>query len=68
MENKENKAVQLSAAPVPDEYSDWNDARALAFAIREVKRPAVKRLPFSDSPVKRNALVVTQANHSQATL
>ena len=57
MEDKENKAVQLSEAPSPDKYSEWDDA--LALSIREVKRPAAKqRLPFSDTPVKRNALLV----------
>ena len=59
MEDKENKAVQLSEAPSPDKYSEWDDA--LALSIREVKRPAAKqRSPFSDIQVKRNASIVQQ--------
>ena len=59
MEDKENKAVQLSEAPSPDEYSEWDDA--LAFSIKEVKRPAdMHRLPFSDTPVKLNVSLVLQ--------
>ena len=59
MEDKENNAVQLSEAPSHDKESEWEDA--LAFSIREVKRPAAKqRLPFSDTPVKRNASLVPQ--------
>ena len=59
MEDKENKAVQLLANPSPDKYSDWDDA--LAFSTREVKQPAAKqRLPFSDTPVRRNISLVSQ--------
>ena len=59
IDDKENKAVKLSAGPVPDEYSEWGDA--LAFSTRKDKKPVVRRMPLSDSPVKRNALVVQQA-------
>ena len=52
--------MQLSEAPSPDKYSEWDDA--LAFAIKEVKLPAAKqRLPFSDTPGKRNVSLVSQA-------
>ena len=59
MEDKENQAVKLSGAPFPDKCSEWDDA--LAFSTKEVKRPAAKqRLPFSDTPVRRNASLVPQ--------
>ena len=55
-DDKENKAVQLSVVPVRGEVSN------LAFSIKEAKRPAVsKRLPYSNSPVKRNALVAMKS-------
>ena len=56
--DKENKDLQRSLAPISGEVSNSGDA--LAFSIKEPKRPAVKRHPFSNNPVKRNALVVTQ--------
>ena len=59
MEDKENKAVQLSEAPSPDKYSEWDDA--LAFSVKEVKRQAAKQLlPFRDTLVKRNASLAPQ--------
>ena len=61
IDDKENKAVKLSADPVPDEYSEWDDHDALAFSTRKDKKPVVRRTPFGDSLVKRNALVVQQA-------
>ena len=55
MEDKENMAVKPPSAPSPDKYSDWDDA--LAF----VPPPAAKqRLPFSDTPGKRNVSLVPQ--------
>ena len=54
--DKENEAVQLSTVHVRGEVSDSDDD--LAFSIKEAKRQAVNRLPFSNSPVKRNVLVV----------
>ena len=57
-EDKGNKALQLSEVHVCGEVSDSDDD--LAFAIKEARRLAVKRLPFSNSPVKRNSLVVMQ--------
>ena len=58
-DDKENKALQLSVVPVRCEVSDLDDD--LAFSIKVTKRLAVKRLPFSNSPVKRNALVVMKS-------
>ena len=55
-QDKENTDLQRSLAHVTGEVSDSDDD--LAFSINEAKRPAVKRLPFSNSPVKRNALVL----------
>ena len=56
MEDKENMAVKPPSAPSPDKYSDWDDA--LAF----VPPPAAKqRLPFSETPGKRNVSLVPQA-------
>ena len=58
-DDKENKSVQLSLVPVRGEVSDSDDD--LAFSIKETKRQAVKRLPFSNSQVKRNTLVVMKS-------
>ena len=58
-DDKENKPMQKSLAPVSGEVSYSDDD--LAFAIKETKRPAVKKLPFSNSPVKSNALVVMKS-------
>ena len=58
-DEKENEAVQLSTVHVRGEVSDSDDD--LAFSIKEAKRPAVKRLPFSNSQVKRNTLVVMKS-------
>ena len=50
-----------SLVPIParDDASDSEDDKPLSLDVR--KKSAVKRLPFGNSPVKRNALVVTQA-------
>ena len=45
IEDKKNKAVTLSAGPVSDEYSEWDDA--LAFSTRKDKKPVVRRMPWS---------------------
>ena len=58
-EDKESKALQMSVVHVRGEASYSDDD--LAFSIKETKRPAVKRLPFSNSQVKRNALVVMKS-------
>ena len=50
------------SAPSPDKYSDWDDA--LAF----VPPPAAKqRLPFSDTPGKRNVSLVPQVKGTSAS-
>ena len=56
-ENKERRS--LAPIPVRDDISDSKDDKPLSLEV--LKKSAVKRLPFSNSPVKRNALVVTQA-------
>ena len=57
---KENKK-QRSLVPVIDnDISDSEDDFPLNDLPLTTKRSAVQRLPFSNSPVKRNALVVTQ--------
>ena len=60
--DKENKAVLLSLVPVRGEVSDSDDDQA--FSIKEIKRPAVKRLqvPFSNSPVKRNVVMKSKGD------
>ena len=59
-QGKDNKK-QRSLVPVTarDDVSDSEDDKPLS--IDMPKRLAVKRLPFSNSPVIRNVLVVTQA-------
>ena len=59
-DDKENKAVQRSLVPVRGEVSDSDDDQA--FSIKEIKRPAVKRLPFSNSPVKRNVVMKSKGD------
>ena len=63
-EDKENKALHLSVVHVSGEVSYSDDD--LAFTIKEAKQPAVKRLPFSNSPV--NALVVMQTLQSKGDI
>ena len=59
-QGKENKE-QRSLVPVDsNDISDSEDDLPLDDLHLSTKRPAVKRLPFSKSQVKRNALVVTQ--------
>ena len=58
-QDKENTDLQRSLVPVRGEVSDSDDD--LALTAHDSKRQAVKRLPFSNSQVKHNALVVTQS-------
>ena len=59
-QGKENKE-QRSLVPVVDnDISDSEDDFPLNDLPLTTKRSAVQRLPFSNSPVKRNALVVTR--------
>ena len=55
-ENKEQRS--LISITARDDVSDSEDDKPLSIDV--LKKSAVKRLPFSNSPVKRNALVVTQ--------
>ena len=57
---KENKK-QRSLVPVfADRVTDSEDDSPITDSPLKTKRSAVQRLPFSNSLVKRNALVVTQ--------
>ena len=58
--NKENKKQRSLVPVLVDEVSDSEDDILPDDAPIPMKQPAVKRLPFSNSPVKRNELVVTQ--------
>ena len=56
-ENKKQRSLVLTSV---DEISDSEDDFPITDSPLKTKRSAVQRLPFSNSPVKRNALVVTQ--------
>ena len=53
-ENKEQRSLVLITAR--DDVSDSEDDKPLSIDV--LRKSVVKRLPFSNSPVKHNALVV----------
>ena len=57
---KENKEQRSLVPYDSNDVSDYEDDFPLNDLPLSTKRSAVKRLPFSNSPVKRNALAVTQ--------
>ena len=61
-ENETDKVVQRSLVPISysNDFSDSNDE--VEHTIKNIKRSAVKRLPFGNSLVKRNTLVVNTQN------
>ena len=58
---KENKKQRSLVAVSTDDVSDSDNDFLLNDSPLVTKRSAVQTLPFSNSPVKRNAMVVTQA-------
>ena len=59
---KENRKQRSLVPTLNCELSDSEDDFPINDSPLKSKRSAVQRLPFSNSPVKRNALVVTQGN------
>ena len=57
---KENKKQRSLVSVLADDVSDSEDDFPINDLPLMTKRSAIQRLPFSNSPVKRNALVVTQ--------
>ena len=61
---KENKKQRSLVCVFDKSVSDSEDDFPITDSSLKTKRLGVQRLPFSNSPVKRNALVVTQSKGS----